>query len=54
MRKMILIAAIAQPKAHAAEARPVADDGRAAISRPRRRHVFVAARFLSGWARPCW
>jgi hypothetical protein len=42
-----------QPKAHAAEAR-VADDGRAAISRPRRRHVFVAARFLSGWARPCW
>jgi hypothetical protein len=41
-------------QAHAAEARPVADDRHAAIARPRRKHFFVAARFLSGWARPCW
>ncbi len=43
-----------QPKARSPEAHSVADERRAAISRPRRRHVFVEARFLPGWTRHCW
>jgi hypothetical protein len=41
-----------QPKARSSEVH--ADDSHAAISKPRRTHVFVERRFLSGWTRHCW
>jgi hypothetical protein len=43
-----------QTKARGAEAHPISEEKHAAISKPRRKHIFVEARFLSGWARHCW